>query len=43
MKIKISLRVFVTVVSLSLAIIAGLVRISDPKFVEVLRLKYFDK
>ena len=43
MKIKISFRVFVIFISLSLAIIAGLVRISDPKFVEVLRLKYFDK
>ena len=43
MKIKISFRVFVTVLSFSLAIIAGLVRISDPKLVEVLRLKYFDK
>ena len=42
MKIKISFRAIVTIVSLVLAIILGLIRISDPELVEVLRLKYFD-
>ena len=42
MKIKISFRFIVTLVSFVLALLLGLTRISDPEIVEVLRLKYFD-
>ncbi len=42
MKIKISFRIIVTILSLLIAIILGGVRISDPELIEVLRLKYFD-
>jgi len=42
MKIKISFRVIVTILSLIFAVILGAVRISDPELVEIMRLKYFD-
>lgn len=42
MKIKISFRVVVTILSLFFAVILGAVRISDPELVEIMRLKYFD-
>ena len=42
-KLKISFRFIVTVVSILFAILLGLTRISDPEFVQVLRLKYFDQ
>ncbi len=42
MKIKISFRVIVTILSLIFAVILGTVRISDPELVEIMRLKYFD-
>ena len=44
MKIKLSFRLIVTALILILsAIFLGAVRISDPQFVEVMRLKYFDQ
>ena len=43
MKIKFSFRLLVTLVSVIAAILLGLVRIADPQFVEVMRLKYFDQ
>ena len=43
MKIKFSFRLLVTLISIAAAIILGLVRIADPTFVEVMRLKYFDQ
>ena len=42
MKLKLSFRLIVTFASIILALIFGLIRIADPEFVEVLRLKYFD-
>ena len=42
MSIKISFRVIVTILSLIIAVLLGLTRISDPEFVQVMRLKYFD-
>ena len=42
MKFKFSFRLIVTVASIIMAIIFGLMRISDPEIVQVLRLKYFD-
>ena len=42
-KLKISFRLIVTIVSIIVAILLGLTRISDPEFVQVLRLKYFDQ
>ena len=42
-KLKISFRFIVTIVSIIVAILLGLTRISDPEFVQVLRLKYFDQ
>ena len=42
MKIKISFRSVVTILSIIAAIILGLTRIADPELVEVMRLKYFD-
>ena len=42
-KVKISFRFIVTIVSIIVAILLGLTRISDPEFVQVLRLKYFDQ
>ena len=42
-KFKISFRFIVTIVSIVIAILLGLTRISDPEFVQVLRLKYFDQ
>ena len=42
MKIKISFRTIVTILSFMGAIFLGLTRIADPEFVEVMRLKYFD-
>ena len=42
-KLKISFRVVVTIISIIVAILLGLTRISDPEFVQVLRLKYFDQ
>ena len=42
MKIKISFRIIVTILSLIFAVILGAVRISDPELVEIMRLKYFD-
>ena len=43
MKIKLSFRLVVTLISILSAIFLGAVRISDPQFVEVMRLKYFDQ
>ena len=43
MKIKFSFRLLVTLVSVIAAILLGLVRIADPQFVEVMRLKYYDQ
>ena len=43
MKIKLSFRLIVTLISILSAIFLGAVRISDPQFVEVMRLKYFDQ
>ena len=40
---KINFRVLVTLTAFLISITAGLIRISDPEIVEVLRLKYFDK
>ena len=40
-KLKISFRFVVTIVSIIMAILLGLTRISDPEFVQVLRLKVF--
>ncbi len=42
MKFKLSFRSIVTLASIIMAIIFGLVRVADPEIVEVLRLKYFD-
>jgi len=42
-KLKISFRFIVTIASIIVAILLGLTRISDPEFVQVLRLKYFDQ
>ena len=42
-KLKISFRFIVTIVSIIVAILLGLTRISDPEFVQVLRLNYFDQ
>ena len=42
-KLKISFRVVVTIISIIVAILLRLTRISDPEFVQVLRLKYFDQ
>ena len=42
-KLKISFRFVVTIISIIMAILLGLTRISDPEFVQVLRLKYFDQ
>ena len=41
-KLKISFRFVVTIISIIVAVLLGLTRISDPEFVQVLRLKYFD-
>ena len=41
-KLKLSFRLIVTIASLVMAILFGLIRIADPEIVEVLRLKYFD-
>ena len=43
MKLKLNFRLIVTILSIVVAILLGLVRISDPEFVQVLRLKYFDQ
>ena len=43
MKIKIKFRVLVTIVAVLVSFFAGIIRISDPEFTEVLRLKYFDQ
>ena len=43
MKIKLSFRLVVTLASILAAIFLGLVRVADPQFVEVMRLKYFDQ
>ncbi len=42
-KLKISFRFVVTIISIIVAVLLGLTRISDPEFVQVLRLKYFDQ
>ena len=42
MKIKISFRAIVTLLSLVIAILLGLTRVSDPEIIEIMRLKYFD-
>ncbi len=42
MKIKLSFRLIVTLASIIMAILFGVIRIADPEIVEVLRLKYFD-
>ena len=42
MRIKISFRAIVTLLSLVIAILLGLTRISDPEIIEIMRLKYFD-
>ena len=42
-KLKISFRFVVTIISIIMAILLGLTRISDPEFIQVLRLKYFDQ
>ena len=42
MKFKLSFRFIVTLASIIMAILFGLIRIADPEIVEVLRLKYFD-
>ena len=42
MKLKLSFRLIVTLASIIMAILFGLIRIADPEIVEVLRLKYFD-
>ena len=42
-KLKISFRFVVTIISIIMAILLGLTRLSDPEFVQVLRLKYFDQ
>ena len=41
MKLKLSFRLIVTLLSIIAAIILGGVRIIDPQIVEVMRLKYF--
>ena len=41
-KLKLSFRLIVTIASLVMAILFGVIRIADPEIVEVLRLKYFD-
>ena len=41
-KLKLSFRLIVTIASVLMAILFGLIRIADPEIVEVLRLKYFD-
>ncbi len=43
MKLKISFRLIVTLASIGAAILLGSLRISDPKPVEIMRLKYFDQ
>ena len=43
MKLKLSFRLIVTLLSIISAIILGGVRIIDPQIVEVMRLKYFDQ
>ena len=42
MRIKISFRAIVTLLSLVIALLLGLTRISDPEIIEIMRLKYFD-
>ena len=42
MRIKISFRAIVTLLSLVIAVLLGLTRISDPEIIEIMRLKYFD-
>ena len=42
MKFKLSFRLIVTLASIIMAILFGLIRIADPEVVQVLRLKYFD-
>ena len=41
-KLKLSFRLIVTIASVVMALLFGLIRIADPEIVEVLRLKYFD-
>ena len=41
-KLKLSFRLIVTLASIIMAILFGLIRVADPEIVEVLRLKYFD-
>ena len=43
MKLKISFRLIVTLASIGAAVLLGSLRISDPKPVEIMRLKYFDQ
>ena len=43
MKLKISFRLIVTLASVAAAVLLGSLRISDPKPVEIMRLKYFDQ
>ena len=40
-KLKLSFRLIVTIASIIMAILFGLIRIADPEIVEVLRLKIF--
>ena len=42
MKFKLSFRLIVTIASVIMAIVFGLIRIGDPEIIQVLRLKYFD-
>ena len=41
-KLRLSFRLIVTVASIVMALLFGLIRVADPEIVEVLRLKYFD-
>ena len=43
MKIKLNFRVIVTLVAFFVSFLAGIIRLSDPEILEVLRLKYFDQ
>ena len=43
MKIKLNFRIVVTLVAFFVSFLSGIIRLSDPEILEVLRLKYFDQ
>ena len=43
MKIKLNFRIVVTFFAFFVSFLSGIIRLSDPEILEVLRLKYFDQ